>query len=330
MNFFIARTPLQLFNSIEARDRFHKDERNILFYQYKNSIDKEQIENLIDDSWFDTIEYPLTLSNRLFFPILLNKIKLKYKNRVSSCYYGAYNGIISHLINSINPSNNFLVDDGIKTIKISQFIKDNKLDKRGFLRPVKDFLLKSSRGYIYKSKFFTVYKEIENYLPNRVIINDYRAFKDRVSDMNREDIVYFIGTALLKRTLKDRYIFEKELERVIEYYKQRNQKFIYILHRYEEIEYLDSLAKKYGFEAVKFNNIIEVELLQRAVFPKEVSSFASTAVETINMIYGVEMKIFELDNSKIYDKYQKVFQDLYNNFRDKGVEVIASKPFESI
>ena len=329
MNFFIAKTPLQLFNCIEARDRFHKSEENTLFYQYRSDIDKKQIKNLIDDSWFEVIDYPLTLSNRLFFPILLNKIKLKYKNRVSNCYYGAYNGIISHLINSINPSNNFLVDDGVKTIKISQFIKDNKLDKRGFLRPLKDFLLKSSRGYIYKSKFFTVYSEIEKHLPNRVVINDYRAFKDRVLTMNRENIVYFIGTALLKRTLKNRDSFEQELKRVIDYYNQRNQKFIYILHRYEEIEYLNSLAKKYNFEAVKFNNIIEIELFQRGTFPKEVSSFASTAVETINMIYGVEMKIFELDNSKIYDKYQKVFQDLYNNFRDKGIEVITSKPFES-
>ena len=329
INIFIARTPLQLFNCIEARDRFHKDEQNILFYQYRSVIDKKQIENLIDSSWYEVVEYPLTLSNRLFFPISLSKIVSKYKSKVSSCYYGAYNGIISHLINSLNPTHKYLVDDGIKTIKISQFIKDNKLDKRGFLRPIKDWLLNSTREYIYQSKFFTVYDEIENHLPHRVVKNDYRAFKKRVSTMKREDIVYFIGTALLKRSIKTEEIFEQELERVIEYYQERNQKFIYILHRYEDIEYMNSLAKKYSFEAVRFDNIIEVELLRRGVVPSGVSSFASTAVETIDMIYGVEVKIFELDNSGIFEKYQKVFQDLYNNFREKGVDVIDSTNSQS-
>ena len=102
----------------------------------------------------------------------------------------------------------------------------------------------------------------------------------------------------------------------------KNQRLIYILHRYEDIDYMNSLSKKYCFESVKFDNIIEVELLKRGTVPHAVASFASTAVETINMIYGVDATIFELENSGIFKKYQEVFMKLYDNFKEKGVEVV--------
>jgi hypothetical protein len=323
INLFIAKTPLQLFNCIEARNRFHKSEKNVLFYQYQRNIDKIQIENLIkEEEWLEVIAYPLSPLHRIFFQYFLNKNILKYTNRVDSCYFGAYNSIISYFINKVKPKEFFIIDDGVKTIKISELIKDGKLDKKGLVRGIKDKLMNSSRAYIYNAKFFTIYDEVEIFLPNRVIKNNYSAFKEHVSSINKENIIYFIGTNLLERSIKTEEIFEQELKKVVLHYKKKNQKLIYILHRYEDIDYLNTLSKEYDFEAVKFDNIIEVELLKRGTVPMGVASFASTAVETIKMIYGVDATIFELENSGIFEKYQEVFFKLYNNFREKGVDVV--------
>jgi hypothetical protein len=180
----------------------------------------------------------------------------------------------------------------------------------------------SSRDYIYRAKFFTIYDEIKLFVPNKVIKNDYREFKTHISVLEKENITYFIGTNLLEKILKNKEKFESELEKIILYYQEKNQKIIYIMHRYEEIKYIEKLSKKYNFESVKFNNIIEIELLNRGTVPMGVASFASTAVETINMIYGVDATIFELENSGIFEKYQEVFAKLYDNFRKKGVIVI--------
>jgi len=321
-NIFIARTPLQLFNCIEARNRFHKNNHNILFYQYQRDIDKVQIESLIDDEWSEVIPYPLSPLKRLFFPFFLKKIIVNYRNHIDTCYFGAYNGIISYLINRLKPLKFFIIDDGVKTIQISELIKDKKLDKKGYFRYIRDKVMGSSRDYIYSAKFFTIYDEIKVFVPKKVIKNDYRAFKAHISKMEKENIIYFIGTNLLEKIFKTKELFENELEKVILYYQEKNQKIIYVLHRYEELEYMESLSKKYSFESVKFDNIIEVELLKRGTLPVGVASFASTAVETIDMIYGVDATIFELKNSGIFEKYQEVFTKLYNNFREKGVKVI--------
>jgi len=323
INLFIAKTPLQLFNCIEAKNRFHQDETNILFYQYQRNIDKLQIENMLNSNeWSEVIPYPLSPLKRLFFPFFLKKIIVNYHDQIDHCYFGAYNSIISYLINNLKPLKFFIIDDGVKTIKISELIKDKKLDKKGVFRSLRDKLMNSSRNYIYNAKFFTIYDEIKIFVPKKVIKNDYRAFKTHISNIEKENIIYFIGTNLLERSIRSKEIFESELEKVILYYQEKNQKIIYVLHRYEEIEYMEILSKKYGFESVKFDNIIEVELLKRGTIPMGVASFASTAVETIDMIYGVNATIFELHNDGIFSKYQIIFQKLYDNFQSKGVKVI--------
>ena len=321
-NIFIARTPLQLFNCIEARNRFYKNHYNILFYQYQRDIDKLQIESLIDEQWSDIIPYSLTPIKRIFFPFFLKKVIVKYHNYIDTCYFGAYNSIISYLINNLKPLKLFIIDDGVKTIKISELIKDRKLDKKDYCKYIYNNIMGSSRDYIYRAKFFTIYDEIKLFVPNKVIKNDYREFKTHISVLEKENITYFIGTNLLEKILKNKEKFESELEKIILYYQEKNQKIIYIMHRYEEIKYIEKLSKKYNFESVKFNNIIEIELLNRGTVPMGVASFASTAVETINMIYGVDATIFELENSGIFEKYQEVFAKLYDNFRKKGVIVI--------
>lgn len=324
INLFIARTPLQLFNCIEAKNRFHVNEKNVLFYQYQRSIDKNQIESIIyDHEWTEVIAYPLSPFRRLFPQYFLKKCISKYQNKVACCYFGAYNSIISYFINKVKPKDFFIVDDGVKTIEISELIKKKKLDKKGFFRFLINKIMNSSRNYIYISKFFTIYDEVEVSLPNRVVKNDYRAFKKNITTLEEEKIVYFIGTNLLEKILKTKNIFEEELKKVILYYREKNQEVVYILHRYENTEYMKSLSIEYKFEFVKFDNIIEVELLKRGLLPTEIASFASTAIGTINIIYGVDATIFELENSGIFDKYQDTFAKLYDNFRKKGVEVIG-------
>ena len=322
INIFIAKTPLQLFNSIEAKNRFHKNETNILFYQYNSSVDREQIESLIVvDEWQEIYPYKLKFTNKIFFIIKTNKLIKKYKNKISNCYYGTYNTIIRYMINKINPFKSIIIDDGVKTLDIARLV-ESKTIKKSFFRDINNKIFYSGIDFMYKSSFFTLYDLSRYNISNEVIKNDYRVFISYLKNIKKEDVVYFIGTNLNQRCLKNPNLYEEYIKNIREYYKKK--KLIYVLHRYESINFIKPLAEKYNFEFVKFNTIIEVEISKAIFLPSEIATFASSAIDSLPLIYkDTSYKVFELKADDIKEERQAIFENLYLSFKKKGLDVIS-------
>ena len=68
-NLFIVFTPFQLFNVLEAKNRFHKNDNNILLFIDKgNPKNKAQVDYILSQNSFDqyhTIDY-ISSSDKLF------------------------------------------------------------------------------------------------------------------------------------------------------------------------------------------------------------------------------------------------------------------------
>jgi hypothetical protein len=57
-NLFLVQTPFQLFNAIEAKNRFHPNDKNILIIIHKGQQkNMEQIHEILDydNEWFEVI-----------------------------------------------------------------------------------------------------------------------------------------------------------------------------------------------------------------------------------------------------------------------------------
>lgn len=325
-NLFIVRTPLQLFNAIEAKKRFHKkdgEEDNILFYQYQRQVDKELMENLIVASeWDEVIAYPLSWSRRIFLAFYLKPIMAKH-NKIENCYVGAFNSIVNLFINTIKPNKTIILDDGTKTLGIANNIARGDVNrKENQLKTLRNKLFNLDRSYMYESSFFTIYTLQSYQIENEIVLNDYREFKRGLASYEQEDVVYFIGTNLIEKILKSKDAFEKNLEKLLEYYQ--GKKLIYILHRYEDFKYLQKLAKKHAFEAVKFENILEVEIANAGFIPVEFATFGSSAIETLPLLFSQSSyRVFKLQAEDILAKKEKAMENVYLNFEKKGYEVIA-------
>jgi len=318
-----VRTPLQLFNAIEAKKRFHREDSNILFYQYQRKIDKELMEKLIIDSeWEEVIAYPLTWSRRIFLPLYLNPM-IKKHHSIEHCYVGAFNSIVNLLINTVTPQKIIILDDGTKTLGIANNIARGDVNrKENSLKTIRNKIFNLDRSYLYEASFFTIYT-LENYkIDNEIILNDYREFKKVLASYPQEELVYFIGTNLNEKILSSNQSFEENLKKVVDYYK--GKKFIYVAHRYEDLNYLETLAKKYAFEAIRFQNILEVEITNGGFIPIEFSTFGSSAIETLPLLFSQsKYRIFEISSKDILPKKQVAMKNLYENFKEKAYEIIS-------
>lgn len=323
-NLFIARTPLQLFNCIEAKKRFHKDEENILLYLYQREIDKKQMQSLIESNeWFKIIEYPLSWQRRIFSYFYIKKIKKEYQNKIQNCYLGVFNSIINSLVNSIHAKELIVVDDGTKTLGLAKNIMTMNVNNRGSIfKALRNKILNTDRSFLYKASFFSIYTLEKFSLKNRIILNDYLIFKKSLSVLPKKNKVYFIGTNLNEKIVKSDKIFESYLEKVLNYYSDKE--LVYVLHRYENIEYIARLSEKYHFEYVKFDNILEVEIAKVGFIPTEFATFASSAIETLPLLYdGSKYKIFYIEADAILEHKQRPMKDLYDSFEKKGYDLIS-------
>lgn len=130
-NIFLVQTPFQVFNAIEAKQRFHKDEYNILIIIDKgNTKNKYQIDFILEKNynWDKVITIPFyTRTHKLFYPLIYKKDKSakKIKN-INNIYVALYRNISAHIINSLNYKNITLFDDGNNIFKTIKFLNEKR------------------------------------------------------------------------------------------------------------------------------------------------------------------------------------------------------------
>jgi len=323
-NLFLIQTPFQLFNATEAAHRFHEEEKNILIFIDKgNQKNRQQIEKILeyDNSWHEVVVVPFSSKiQRLVYPFTLTKhIKIWNSNKINNIYVALYRNISAHIVNSVKHKHTIVYDDGNSIFKTIHFLNEKKQKTFKVMRALSDVitLRKTDIDFLYKSILFTLF-DISSYknIDNKIIQNDFSYFKSKIKTLKEENDIFFIGSKMIDNGMtKD--IFEASVQNMVQFYKLQGIKVKYVPHRYEDIAYLESLSNKYGFKVTPFSSIIEFEFITQGVKPSEVATFRSTAVDTLNIIYGTKVTIFTLKKEEIAEDKQEEFDLVYQNFRKK-------------
>jgi hypothetical protein len=327
-NLFLVQTPFQLFNSIEAKNRFHKDEKNILIVINKgNEKNLNQITEIInyDTHWDEIIQIDfITMWQRIFYPISIKSKINKWNGlKVSTIYVALYRNISAHIVNNVNHKKTIIYDDGNSMFKTVKFLNEKKKKSFSFLRELKDrLLLRNTKiDFLYQSTLFTLF-DITSFqnIENRVIKNDFSYFKSKIKSLKKEKNIFFIGSKMIDNGIT-KETFEVALKIVIKFYEKSNKEVYYVPHRYEDLEYLEKLAKKFNFTLMPFSSIIEFEFIRKGIDPYEVATFRSTAVDTLKIIYDTNIQIFSLPLEHISEKKREEFNLVYQNFIKKMYKI---------
>jgi len=320
---FIIRTPFQLFNCIEAQGVFKDVGECYLLCIYKKDIDRSLMERMIESkSWKSVFFLQLTTFNRLCYPLIVKRFLTNIKG-ARYCFFGLTTPLISHCINTVEAEKNILLDDGNEIFLIAKKISNESIFYIGTLQRIYYMILgrKVDFSYAKDMSIFSFFDLKEYKLDNVVLYNDYHVFKQKVLALPIAKEVFFIGSNLID-TYMDKAFFEENMLKIVNYYKE--YKVIYILHRYEDKVYLESLGDKLGFEVIQFSMILEMALLEYGKIPEKIATFRSTALETLGYLYApIAMEVFELDTERLLKPTQKdEYVSLYSNYRKKNIPIV--------
>jgi hypothetical protein len=329
-NIFIVRTPFQLFNAIEGKNRFHADENNLLLIiDNGNRSNMEQINSVLecDDCWGKTITLELnTRKQKMLYQFLYSwLIDELAKTTINNIYIAQYRNLTAHIINNVKSKSITLFDDGNNIFRTIDFMDKSKSKRYKFARKAIDLMWrrKTSTDFIYDAKIFTLF-DLVGYknIKNEVIHNCYKYFKSQIGRLSRSEDVYFIGSKVIGNGFsKD--TFEKLLKGVILHYRENGKGLVYVPHRYEDVAYLEELSNEMNFSVSKFTTIIEYEFIKRNVLPCNISTFRSTAVDTLHLIFGSEVEVFRCPLKEVNMNKRAEFELVYQNFMNKNYQMVS-------
>jgi hypothetical protein len=310
---FVISSPLQLLNAIEARDRFHENMETYLFILWKKEIEYKQIDNMLDNKWDKVYFYQLTKVFKLFYYWILKNI-LKSIFNSDFLYLGYPFNIRAHIANTIKAKKVFFLDDGSVSLIFAKNFKEIK-----FLKMRReswyDFLLfrKVSLRYIKEAYFFTAYPEI-NWFDNKVILNDYRKYKEKIINKESNLDVLFIGSPIGKELVSK--LKEKELIRaMLSYFSDK--KILYAVHRFENIEYL---KKEFSnLEFIQFDSAIELALFQSGIYPQRIASFCSSALITLSHLSNFPPEALTIPLDFLSSENAEKMKVVYESYQYNGI-----------
>jgi hypothetical protein len=326
VNLFLVRSPLQALNAIEVKERFVPNETNVVVLFYRKEYDKDLMMKVLDLSDWSKI-YMQKLTPHLQLWRFLRTIKKRYP-QIHYCGIGDFNHLINRFMHTLSYDKLILLEDGTATLRRAEQLNDRILHtmvKTEFIPEKKWKIIlnrwaKTDPTYLYDATLFTIYP-LEKYRNIKTIVNDYRVMKGRVRTFPREETAYFIGTDI-QEWFKDRELFEEYMRHIAEYSKKRGLELRYILHRKEDAEWIGRLADRFGFTCEKFENIIEVELLKREVLPREISTFISTALTTLPLLYPTEYRYIAIDPDDLLPKFRKPVAEIEAYFLKNGIAAV--------
>ena len=174
-SYFFVRTPIQLYNAIEAKIKFCKETKCnlIILSDYPPTL--SQFERLIDSKMWSEVYIPWgkykTLTKFKLFNRLLNVNRRISLKRILTdimehdmVFWGNYNSIWLRYFISKKNNNVTILDDGFATLSIPKHIKNHELffKKNKSLVGIIENLFVSSKTNIPLNRlhFFTSFKNI--------------------------------------------------------------------------------------------------------------------------------------------------------------------------
>ncbi|WP_273204225.1 hypothetical protein [Marinobacter subterrani] len=318
MNLFIASSPLQLFNCVEARNRFHQNEDNHLLFIFKKAIDLEQAQPLLDENWASKAFFKWTACSRLLYGFTLQPYLRRFK-ATKNLYLGYPYNIRAHFANTLD-ARVWIVDDGNYSVWLV-----GQLDKHEgdiWRHPsVGDRLLRRqvSTDYLHHAGFFTTYPLTDS-AEREVIFNDFRGVRAEFKELSQTEDVIFIGSPVIGTVVRTESQFRVLMAQVSAYFN--NRKIRYVAHRYEDLDRLRDMLEGLPFEVVRFSTLIELQFLLDGRKPRAVASVMSSALVNLGLIYDIPMTAFRVPKSWIPEPRKDAVCMVYEQLARDGVSMV--------
>ncbi|MDO8331649.1 MAG: hypothetical protein Q7T36_14380 [Fluviicoccus sp.] len=316
---FVVSSPLQLFNAIEARDRFHSGQPSHLLIIWKKIIDNEQMQALLDDGWASCRWLRHGGWARAWYAQLLAPW-LAAMAGAEVLYLGYPLNVRAHVANVLSPPRIVLLDDGHATLHLMQLLDDPAY--RAIRAPgVVDRLLGRRVGLDYtdRAELFTVYRP-DGWPVERMIHNDFRAFRAKAARLPHTGRLLFIGSDLAGNIIPDSATEERLFAAMSAYYAGRE--VVYSAHRYENVESMRASPALAGIKVIRYPTLLEYALYQEGALPAGISTFCSSAIDTLTDIYGLPAEVLMIPEALLKPEKVEVMRSLYVNYRERGIPVI--------
>ncbi|MCS3555840.1 MULTISPECIES: hypothetical protein [unclassified Sphingobacterium] len=339
-NIFIVSSPFQVLSAFEAINKMELGNQENIFLIYKgsNTIQNDQIESVLQfflDKFNVKVDYLKYKYNAQFFIKKFYTIKKLSRGRFEKLFIGHINEYSNQIaICNINFNKIYNLDDGAATLKQNQdFVNTNELIDPHSLRSFSNSL-KLIISYIFnladkktiKLHWFTMF----NFKPknrNEYIGHSFDALKLFLNSNNiveDQSKIYFIGTNLVNAmVVKDLSTYLFLLEEIFEQ-KCKEGQIVYIPHRFENLFDLKILFDKYSIEILRIDSIVELFFVKNKIVPKEILSFYSTALFSLNKIFPETNITFQWIDSQFLNASFKdtvnTVQQYYSNIFKKNNE----------
>lgn len=292
-NYFLVESPLQIINAFEAINSFNLKNYKIFIRYSGNFKNDRQLDRLIKILAIDSNKIKkikILAKNKNFTDwtkIIFLKIYFRFI-QIDKLFIGNLeSGFFSTIYKNINRTQVIGLDDGSKTISLqSKFTKDNYYN------------------------LFTMYRLTEIKY-QKIYLNDYSGIKNMIKDKNKIDKILFLGADLVEMCLISEEKYLLLITKISEHY---NKNIIYIPHRHEDERKLKKISKFRNFEIKNIDYPVELYGLYEKEIPNTVASFYSTALLSMQNIYGIQSESFYFDFSNsehkesidsVYEYYKK-------------------------
>ena len=310
-NLFIVRSPLQLINAIEAKEHFQTKHNVLLIIYTKGKPNNAQIDNLLSLSTWDKIikiTPPHASSNIMTYVKLIKKLKKEPYEYIVSGDYGTIQRMI---IVNLMKHHVYLVDDGVLSIALHNgILNPNKPVNRPFkqmLRSLRYKFFGLRTSLTDTINWFTCY-ELIAHGHEKIIANDYHYLQKSFLDTLEEDnTIYLLGQNYIATKILDQKTYLGYIQQIIAHYE--GQHIVYIPHRSEII--FDELKALFNdnFTLEPSTGPVETRFLLQGKYPKNISSFNTSALFTLAKIFPeCSISSFMLNEKDIQNKKVETLQ----------------------
>ena len=299
--FALINSPFQLINLMEYQKKINSKILMPILVGYVDKITIAQVKNLNKDVFKLKNIFFLNeiMSLRIFLKILFLK-----KNFLGFqlCLIGDLN---YHLFKAfyIKSKKNIILDDGTAI-----------LDSKNFIN-------------IKKTLFFTIFKKITNSKNVKILENNLDLLKTLRLKNQKFDkkSLYILGSASIERNVIEKKEFDKIINLILKRFNKK--KIFYIPHRYEKAE--KNLKKFKKIKIKKFSLPVEFAISNEKTIPSIILGFYSTALFSLDKLYGKKINIYNIQHSLDAVKMHKSSDFLIDRFRKikKQAKIYRLKTF---
>ncbi len=285
-NLFIAASPLQVVNAIEAKYHFNIEHSVLILIHSSIEANSIQMEALLQMSHFDTVIHVQNRYRSKISKIFEQKklIKELQKDSYEYAFSGDYGLFQEILLANLNISQIYLLDDGALTLTTHA----SKLApgyKRNLNRRIKSFRYTLLGLKTHQSKIVNLFTtfNLKSHDKEIIIHNDFTFFKTcYLEKAIVESSLYLLGQPLVRSNLLSESTYITYIQSIIKNY---HTKIIYIPHRKEIITNTLRSLESDNFCIKESKGPIEILFLSQYIYPKNIVSFYSSALFNLKKIF---------------------------------------------